>query len=98
MSDDLLGKGLSSRQGVVAEEPDDLWDMAEDRLRGLHFPVVDGGFVYAELLSHLGLEQTKVEPAFAEVVAAVVDRLGGAAWPLSVGGGNKATQGCPDGW
>ena len=28
-----------------------------------------GGLVYAELLSHLGLEQTEVEPALAEVVA-----------------------------
>ena len=31
--------------------------------------MVDGGFVYAKLLSHLGLEQAQVQPALAEVVA-----------------------------
>ena len=36
---------------------------------GLRFPVVDRRFVHTDLLSHLGLEQTEIEPVLAEVVA-----------------------------
>ena len=68
MSDDLLGNGSSGRERVVAEEPDDLGEMPQPWFCGLHFPVVDGGFIHAELLSDLGLEEAEVEPALAEVV------------------------------
>jgi hypothetical protein len=69
MPDDLFGKGPSRRKWVVAEELDDLWNMPQPWFCGLRFPVVDGRFVHAELLGPLGLEQNKIEPALAEVVA-----------------------------
>ena len=43
--------------------------MFQFRFCGFYFPVVDRRFVHTDLLSHLGLEQAKVEPALAEVVA-----------------------------
>ena len=68
MPDDLLGKSPSRRKGVVAEEPDDLGEVAQLWLCPLPFPVVDSCLVYPELLSHLELEQAKVEPTLAKVV------------------------------
>ena len=63
--DDLLGKGLGRRERVVAEELDDLGQVPQGWLCGLHFPVVDGGLIHPELLSHLGLEEAEIEPTFA---------------------------------
>ena len=68
MSNDPLGKGPGRREGVVAEEPDNLGKVPQPRLCGLHFPVVDRGFIHPELLSDLKLEKTEVESALAEVV------------------------------
>ena len=65
----MVGKGLGWREAVIAEEPDDLVKVPQPRLRGVHFPVVDCGFVNPELLSYLGLEEAEVKPTFAEVVA-----------------------------
>ena len=69
MPEDLLGNGMGRREWIVPEEPDDLGKVPQPGLRGVDFPVVDRGFVHAKLLSDLGLEQPKVKPAFAEVVA-----------------------------
>ena len=69
MSNDLLGKGPGRWKRVVAEKLDDPGQVPQTGLRGLHFPVVNGGFVHPELLGHLGLEEAKVKPPFAEVVA-----------------------------
>jgi hypothetical protein len=65
----LSGKGPGRLEGVVAEELDDLGQVPQPGVRGTYLPVVDGGFVHPELLGYLGLEQAKVEPALAEVVA-----------------------------
>ena len=69
MPDELFGEGPSCWKGVVAEELNDLGEVPQPGLCGLRFPVVDGGFIHPELLSHLGLEEAEVEPALAEVVA-----------------------------
>jgi hypothetical protein len=37
------------------------------RLRGVYFPIMNRGFVHANLLSHLGLEQAEVQPALADM-------------------------------
>ena len=67
--DDLLGKSLGRWKGIVAEESDDPGEVPQAGLSSLHFPVVDGCFIHAELLGHLGLEQAEIEPTLAEVVA-----------------------------
>ena len=66
---DLLGKTTGRWKRVVAEELDDLGKMAQPWFCGSHFPIMNRGLIHPELLSHLGLEQAEVEPAFAEVVA-----------------------------
>ena len=68
MPDDLLGKATGRWERVVAEEPDDLGEMAQPWFCGSHFPIMNRGLIHPELLSDLGLEQTEVEPALAEVV------------------------------
>lgn len=68
MPDDLLGKRLGWREGVIPEEPDDSREVPQAGFCGLHFPVVNSGFIHPELLSHLRLEEAEVEPTLAEVV------------------------------
>ena len=69
MSNDPLGKSSGRRNRVVAEEADDPREVPQAGFCGFHFPVVDGGFIHPELLSHLGLEQAEVKSALSEMVA-----------------------------
>ena len=69
MPDNLLGQGPGRREGVVAEELDDLGEVPQPGFCSFRFPVVDGRFIHPDLLSHLGLEQAEIEPVLAEVVA-----------------------------
>ena len=65
----MLGKGLYRREGVVAEELDDLGEEMNPWFGSSLFPVGDGALIHPDLLSHLRLEQPEVKLAFAEVVA-----------------------------
>ena len=69
MPNELFGQGRGRREGIVAEECDDLGHGTNPKLCDPRFPVMDGRFIHAELLSHLGLEQAEIEPASAKVVA-----------------------------
>ncbi len=66
--DNLLSKSPGRREGVVAEEFDELGEALQCRFCTLRFPVMDRHLIHPKLLSDLGLEEAEVEPALAEVV------------------------------
>ena len=72
----MLGKGVGGWEWVVPEERDDLREAMNPRIRCPGFPVVDGRFVYAKLLSHLLLEEVKVQSALAEMTTDCREGLG----------------------
>ena len=57
------------RQGIVAQKPDDGWNVLDRGLGCVAFPVGDGQRMHADQLGNLRLEEAKVQSAGADMVS-----------------------------